>query len=147
MRAAAAARAAAALLVLVALGGCGSGDGDGGDGAPADANGKPGEVVDISGTDPVGEVLGDSVAALVTCRDWNGANEEERLATIADIRAQLAPQDSGIELPQLTDEEAQEVFDGSCRPGWAEGLRLYKLYAKAAGFVTLKRELEEAGER
>lgn len=144
MRAAAVARTAA-LLLLVGVGGCGSDDGDGR--GTADGNGRADEVVDISGTDPVGEMLGGSVAALVTCRDWKGANEKERLATIDDIRRQLAPQDSGIELPQLTDEEAEEVFDNSCRPDWAEGFRLYKLYAQAAGFVTLKRELEDAGDR
>jgi hypothetical protein len=83
-----------------------------------------------------------SVAALVTCRDWQGADEKERLATIADIRQQLAPQDSGIELPELTDEEAAEVFDNSCKIESSGGFRLYKLYAQAAGFVTLKRAIE-----
>ena len=138
MRAAAVAGAAA---LLVALGGCGS---DGGDAAAGKA--RSGEVVDISGTEPVGDKLGGSVAQLVTCRDWKGASHAERLATIDDIRRQLAPQDSGIELPQLTDEEAAKVFDSSCRPEWAGGFRLYKLYAQAAGFVTLQRELEEAGD-
>ena len=141
MRAAAVAGAAA---LLVALGGCGSGDDDDG---PVAEKASSGEVVDISGTEPVGDKLGGSVAQLVTCRDWKGASEDERLATIADVRSQLAPQDSGIELPQLTDEEAMEVFDSSCRPEWAGGFRLYKLYAQAAGFVTLKRDLEETGGR
>ena len=145
MRAAAVAGAAALLLLLVALAGCGSDDGDGGEAAAGKA--RSGEVVDISGTEPVGQKLGGSVAQLVTCRDWKGANEEERLATIDDVRRQLAPQDSGIELPQLTDEEAERVFDSSCTPEWAGGFRLYKLYAQAAGFVTLERELEEAGDR
>ena len=144
MRAAAVARATALLLLLGGLAGCGSDDGD--DGATARGDARSGEVVDISGTEPVGEKLGGSVAQLVTCRDWKGAGEEERLATIADIRSQFAPQDPGIELPELTDEEAENVFDSSCRPGWADGLRLYKLYAKAAGFVTLKRDLEDAGD-
>jgi len=136
---AAALAAAAALLLLIGLGGCGSDDGE----PPADE--KPDRVVDISGTEPVGEMLAGSVAALVSCSDWKGANEEERLATIADIRSQLAAQDSGLEIPELTDEEAAEVFDNSCRPGWAGGFRLYKLYAKAAGFVTLKRAIEADG--
>jgi hypothetical protein len=144
MRAAAVAGAAALLLSPATLGGCGSGDSDAG-GAATEK--RSDEVVDISGTDPVGQKLGGSVAQLVTCRDWRGANEEERLATIADIRRQLAPQDSGIELPQLTDEEAARVFDSSCRIEWAGGFRLYKLYAQAAGFVTLERELEAAGDR
>ena len=142
MRAAAVAGAAA---LLGALGGCGSDDGDGDGVGPAKR--RSDQVVDISGTEPVGDRLGGSVAQLVSCRDWKGASEEERLATIADVRSQLAPQDEGIELPQLTDEEAEEVFDSACRPDWAGGFRLYKLYAQAAGFVTLKRDLEEAGDR
>lgn len=147
MRGAGLARAAV-LLLLVGLGGCGSDDGgDDGDGRAATDETRSGEVVDISGTDPVGQVVAGSVAALVTCSDWNGANEKERLATIADIRDQLAPQDEGIELPKLTDEEAAQVFDNACEPSHAAGFRLYKLYAQAAGFVTLKRAVEEAGEK
>ena len=144
MRAAAVAGAAALLLLLVALGGCGSDESDGGEAAAGKA--RSDEVVDISGTEPVGQMLAGSIAQLVTCRDWKGASDGERLATIADVRSQLAPQSSGIELPQLTDEEAEKVFDSSCRPEWAGGFRLYKLYAQAAGFVTLKRDLEEAGD-
>jgi hypothetical protein len=131
-------RSAAALLLLVALGGCGSGDG-------SDQNAQPDGVVDVSGTEPVGPLVAGSVAALVTCRDWNGANEDERQATIADIRRQLAPQDSGIKEPELTDEEAESVFDNGCKIESSGGFRLYKLYAQAAGFVTLKRAIEPDG--
>lgn len=139
MRSAAVVGAAA---LLFALGGCGSDDGD-----AVAGKARSDEVVDISGTEPVGQLLGGSVAQLVDCRDWKGADDEERLATIDDVRRQLAPQDSGIELPQLSDEEAEKVFDSSCRPEWAGGFRLYKLYAQAAGFVTLQRELKQAGDR
>lgn len=133
-----AAAVAAALLLLVALVGCGSDD----DGATAERDARPDGVVDISGTEPVGQLVAGSVAAMVTCRDWQGADGGERLATIDDIRRQLAPQDSGIELPELTDEEAAEVFDNACKIEAAGGFRLYKLYAQAAGFVTLKRAIE-----
>jgi hypothetical protein len=133
-----AALAGAALLLLIALAGCGSDDG----GATAGDDGRQDTVVDVSGTEPVGQMVAGSVAALVTCRDWQGADEKERLATIADIRQQLAPQDSGIELPELTDEEAADVFDNSCKIESSGGFRLYKLYAQAAGFVTLKRAIE-----
>jgi hypothetical protein len=134
----AAALACVATLLVVALAGCGSDDGD----AAAGHDGRQDTVVDISGTDPVGQMVGGSVAALVTCRDWEGADEKQRLATIADIRKQLAPQDSGIKAPELTDEEAAEVFDNSCKIEASGGFRLYKLYAQAAGFVTLKRAIE-----
>jgi hypothetical protein len=126
-------------VLLVGLAGCGSDDG-GPSGAADD--GRQDTVVDISGTDPVGQMVAGSVAALVTCRDWEGADDEERLATIDDIRRQLAPQDSGIEVPQLTDEEAAQVFDNGCKIEASGGFRLYKLYAQAAGFVTLKRATE-----
>ena len=134
----AAALAAAALLLLIALAGCGSDDSE----APAREDGQPDGVVDVSGTEPVGQMVAGSVAAMVTCRDWQGADEAERLATIDDIRRQLAPQDAGIELPELTDEEAGEVFDNACKIEGSGGFRLYKLYAQAAGFVTLKRAIE-----
>jgi hypothetical protein len=136
---AAALAGAAALLLVIALAGCGSDDGE----ATRGDDGRPDRVVDISGTEPVGPMVAGSVAALVTCRDWKGANEKERLATIADIRSQLAPQDSGIEVPELTDEEAAEVFDNSCEIESSGGFRLYKLYAQATGFVTLKRAIED----
>jgi hypothetical protein len=137
MRAAALA-GAAALLLVIGLAGCGSDD----SGATAEENGQSDKVVDVSGTEPVGQMVAGSVAAMVTCSDWEGADADERLATIADIREQLAPQDSGIELPELTDEEAAEVFDNSCKIESSDGFRLYKLYAQAAGFVTLKRAIE-----
>ena len=138
MRAAALA-GAAALLLLIGVAGCGSDDGK----ETAEKEEPAPGVVDVSGTEPVGQLVAGSVAAMVTCRDWTGADEEERLATIDDIRKQLAPQDSGIELPQLTDEEAAEVFDNSCEIESSGGFRLYKLYAQAAGFVTLKRAIED----
>jgi len=107
------------------------------------AEDQEGGVVDISGTQPVGEMTAGSVASLVECRDWNGADEEQKLATIADVRAQLNPEDTGIEAPELTDEEAAKLFDSSCKPAYAAGFRLYKLYAQAAGFIGLERMLEE----
>lgn len=106
---------------------------------------ESGEVVDIAGTEPVGEMTAGSVASLVECRDWNAADEGERTATIEDVRSQINLEDSGIEAPALTDEEAGELFDGACERSWAAGFRLYKIYARGAGFVELKRMLE-AGE-
>ncbi len=129
--------AVAALAAAAVLGGCGE---EGG--ASAEPERQPRQVVDISGTDAVGENLAGSVASLVECRDWNGATPEQRLATIADVRNQVSRPDAGISAPALTDAEAQRIFDSACEPQWAQGLRLYKLYAKAAGFAPLARALE-----
>jgi hypothetical protein len=139
-------RAAALIGVaaLTLLAGCGGGD-DGADAATAPGQTvEPGEVVDIAGTEPVGEMTAGSVAALVECRDWNAAEGDERIATIADVRSQINLEDSGIDAPELTDEEAAELFDNSCKPSWAAGFRLYKLYARGVGFVGLKRMIEES---
>jgi hypothetical protein len=132
---------AAALLAAVLVAGCG----DGGDEAAAlpEAD-KSGEVVDISGTEPVGEVTAGSVASLAECRDWNEATPEQKLATIADVRGQLNPAGSGVEAPVLSDDEALRLFDSACAADYAGGFRLYKLYANAVGFIPLARELEEA---
>ncbi len=93
----------------------------------------------------MGEETAGSVASLVECRDWNAADEGQRIATIADVRSQINLEDSGIDAPALTDEEAAELFDGSCKPSWAAGFRLYKLYARGVGFVAMKRMLDEGG--
>jgi hypothetical protein len=127
----------AAALAATAIAGCG----DDREAAPQPQR-QPGEIVDISGTDAVGENLAGSVASLVECRDWNQATQAQRLATIADVRSQVSRQDAGISAPALTNEEAQAVFDGACEPQWAQGLRLYKLYAKAAGFAPLARAID-----
>jgi hypothetical protein len=133
--------AAPFLLIVLALAVAGCGGEEPSQAQQAQEGGN--EPVDISGTEPAGQMIGGSVAPLAMCSDWNGANEPERLATIEDIRTQLGAQDSGITAPELTDEEAEEMFDNSCEPSWAAGFRLYKLYARAVGFVELKREIEE----
>jgi len=138
------AEALAAVVALALVAGCG---GEGGSAVVSEedppAPEKGDQVIDISGTQPVGEMTAGSVASLVECRDWNGASPEEQLATIADVRSQINLEDSGIDAPALTDGEALEFFDGACEPAYAQGFRLYKLYARAAAFITLKRELDE----
>jgi transcription initiation factor TFIIIB Brf1 subunit/transcription initiation factor TFIIB len=98
-------------------------------------------VIDISGTDAVGENLAGSVASLVECRDWNGATEEQKLATLEDVRGQVDRPGAGISVPSLTDEEAQEYFDKACEPEFAQGFRLYKLYARAVALAPLARRV------
>jgi hypothetical protein len=115
----------ALLVAALGLGGCGERAGSEGEGEAA------GEV---SG---VGQEIAGSVASLAQCSDWSAATEEERLATIADIRAQLSQSGSDGPAPQLPDEEAYDVLDRTCSKGYARGLRLYKVYARAAAFAPL----------
>ena len=88
---------------------------------------------------PLGQEAAGSVAPLAQCRDWTGGTEEEKLATIAEIRNQVNRSDAGVEAPPLTDDEAMEVFDSACSESFARGFRLYVLYARAAGFAPLTR--------
>ena len=127
--------AAASLAAVAALAAAGCGSDNTGETAPDD-----GGVVDISGAEPVGQELAGSVAPLAQCRDWVKGTKAEKLATIEDIRSQINLQDTGIEAPPLTDEEALDVFNGACSQEFASGFRLYVLYARAAGFAPLTRE-------
>jgi hypothetical protein len=112
-----------ALVVALAIGGCGEDSDEGAD----------------SAAEPLGREAAGSVAPLAQCRDWNRGSEEEKLATIEEIRSQLNLEDSGVEAPALSDEEAMEVFDNACSETFADGFRLYVLYARAAGFAPLNR--------
>lgn len=96
---------------------------------------------DATGQDPepqgVGDPVGGSVAALAQCRDWNAGTEEEKQVTIADIRSSLTPQSEEESGTSLSDESAYELFERSCAVEWAQGFKLYKLYARAAAFAPL----------
>jgi hypothetical protein len=120
--------ALAALALLAA--GCDAGDDD-----PVTAAAEPGGAVA-----PLGEETAGSVAQLAQCRDWNRGDEAEKLATIDDIRSQVNLQDSGFDAPPLSDDEAMQLFDNACSPSFAQGFRLYILYARGAAAAPLARE-------
>lgn len=126
----------AASLPFVACGSEGSG-------RPATDARQNSGVVDISGTEPVGEVKAGSVAPLAECRDWNEATPAQRIATIGDVRSQINIETSSIQGPVLTDAEAADAFDRFCDAGYAQGFRLYKVYARVVGFIELQRALEK----
>ncbi len=111
---------ALALAAALALGGCGG-----------DEEESESEVTGV------GQVQVGSVAALAQCQDWAAGTEEERLATVEDIRQHINLKDGPVETPALTDEQAIEVFDNSCGAAHAATIRLYTLYARAAGFQSL----------
>jgi hypothetical protein len=141
-RAIATRRGTPALLPIIAVSliaaGCGSGDG----GAPNSGPANP--ATDVEQGEPLGEETAGSVAQLAQCRDWNRGDEAEKLATIADIRSQVNRPDSGFEAPPLSDAEALELFNAACAAPYAQGFRLYILYARGASTAPLVRE-EAAG--
>jgi hypothetical protein len=115
-------RAALVLIAALALlAGCGD-SGDSGDAPEGEG---------------VGPVVGGSTAQFASCKDWVGGTEEERYATIEDIRGQLTPQSSETAESDLSDKAAYEMFEHSCEAEWAASLRLYKLYARAQPFAPL----------
>jgi hypothetical protein len=117
-------RAGLALIAgLALLAGCGD-------------SGEPGDEGSAE-TEGVGPVVAGSTAQFASCRDWVAGTEEERYATIEDIRGQLTPQNSETAESDLSDEEAYELFEHSCEAEFAASLRLYKLYAHAQGFAPL----------
>jgi hypothetical protein len=93
---------------------------------------------DDSDAEPVGEKVGGSVAALAQCRDWNAGTEAEKQATIADIRSSLTPQSQEESGTSLSDEHAYRVFQHWCSQDFAQGFKLYKVYARAAAFAPLE---------
>jgi hypothetical protein len=119
----------AAVVAALLFAGCG--DDPGRSGGEADA-------------EPVGQDLGGSVASLANCADWVEGSDDEKVATIESIRAQLNRGDAAVDAPPLSDEEALDVFDGACSESFASEFRLYVLYARAAGFAPLIRGDEPA---
>ena len=61
-------------------------------------------------------------------------HREERLATIADIRAQLNQAGADGPTPDLPDDEAYALLERACANDFAEGFSLYKVYARGAAF-------------
>jgi hypothetical protein len=88
-----------------------------------------------TGAAPLGEVRVGSVAQLAQCSDWSAGSRAERLATIADIRAQVNLRDGAVRTAELSNEAAYRVLQSTCANGFARSFRLYKIYAKAASFA------------
>jgi hypothetical protein len=99
--------------------------------APAGCGGDADE-----GAQPLGDVRVGSVASLAQCRDWNAGTEDEKLATLHDVKEQINLKDGTGETPEIPDDAAVELLDNSCEPSWAASFRLYKIYARATGFAT-----------
>lgn len=117
---------AALLAAALMVGACGEGSGSEAGDAQAD-----GEATGV------GQVRAGSVASLAQCSDWNAGSEEERFATVADIREQLNQAGADGPTPDLPDEQAYALFERACANDFAAGFRLYKVYARGAAFSRL----------
>lgn len=115
--------AAAAALLVAVVAGCGSG------------SSKPPRL----GAGPnVGAPIN-----LADCRDWNQATVEERLGTLAQLKNFAGGQVLGgtASKPEsntgavLDDKKAYDLLNAACRPTFAEGFTLYRLYQRAAAFA------------
>lgn len=95
---------------------------------------------DAEKAEPLGKKIGGSVAPLADCKDWNSGSRERQLATIADVRNQVSRNDTGVDSPPLSDEEATMLFDKECAASYAASFRLYVIYARGAGFAPLLRD-------
>ena len=115
--------AAAALLAVIVAAGCGRDERARSSATPA--------------AKPVGQESAGSVAQFADCGDWREGTKAERLATVEVLRGHLTPQRSKSAASPLSDERAYELLDKACSPGYAESLRLYKLYVRMQGFAPL----------
>lgn len=97
-----------------------------------------GESSDPPTAGAVGQEVAGSVTQSADCGDWNAGTEAERQATIEDLRGQLTSQTDAAEQSVLSDERAYELFEHACAQEYSQGLRLYKLYVRAAAFEPLR---------
>lgn len=86
------------------------------------------------GVEPVGDIRAGSVAQLADCEDWNAGSEEEKKATVVDLREQLSGGGTLEGTPSLTDQEAFELFERACSNEFTSAFQLYKIYFRGAAF-------------
>lgn len=60
--------------------------------------------------------------------------------TIEDVRSQVSLEDTPTPIPELSDDQAYDVFERACSREFAGGFRLYKIYARAAAFESFSEE-------
>jgi hypothetical protein len=74
-----------------------------------------------------------------TCADWNRADLQTQIQTVASIRDFIGGQVTGAGASGsgtvLDDERAYDFFDQYCEQELARHFLLYKLYGRAAGFA------------
>jgi len=122
------AAAAATIAVAAAIGGLiGCGD----EGSDSE---EPGTGEAALG---VGDERAGSTSALAQCSDWLEGTEEEKQATVDDLYNQVNQAGADGPTPDLSDEDAFELFERTCPQEYAGSFRLYKLYLSSAAFAPL----------
>jgi hypothetical protein len=71
------------------------------------------------------------------CHDWKVLKSEERARLVAGMRVFFGGQ---VDIPGahgqvLPDKSAYTLFDSYCRPTYADGFVLYRIYGNAAAFT------------
>jgi hypothetical protein len=115
--------AAAAVMLISVVAGCGSGSSQ-----PPRLGAGPNVGAPIN---------------LADCRDWNQATTEERLGTLAQLKnfaggpvlGGSAARPKANTGAVLDDKKAYDLLDSACKPTFAQGFQLYKLYQRAAAFA------------
>jgi hypothetical protein len=110
---------AAAAAALLAGAGCGS-----------EASGA-GEQTEL------GPLRGGSVAALAQCSDWVHGTQDQKVATVQDIRDMVNQTGTAEPTTDLNDPDAVALLDRACSNDYASGFRLYKLYTRGAAFSSI----------
>jgi hypothetical protein len=88
----------------------------------------------------VGPNVGQPIS-LADCHDWNQANTEQRLGTIAQLKGFASGPIIGNNASSpagrgsvLDDKTAYNLFNRYCDQSFAQAFKLYKLYERAAAF-------------
>lgn len=83
---------------------------------------------------------------LADCSNWNDASAEERLGTIGQIQEFTGGPIAGTDQKGtvLDEQEAYDIFENACAPGYARAFKLYKLYGRAAAFSGYAEAIEAA---
>jgi len=116
-----------AAVAIVGLSACGTAASDAGEGTTT------GET-----TLGVGEERAGSTSALAQCSDWVDGTDEEKQATVDDLYNLVNQAGADGPTPDLSDEDAFELFEKTCVQDYASTFRLYKLYLRSAAFAQIR---------
>ncbi|WP_320671093.1 hypothetical protein [Patulibacter defluvii] len=119
-------------IAAAGLTGCGGSDGGARTGERP-ASGEP----PVGGAGPAG--FDARRMATYTCDDWRAADTDGRLQALQALHGivggAIVGRHNNGRGRVLADEDAYKLFDRMCKPDYAGGFLLYKVYGRAAGFA------------